>query len=157
SDPFALSVLGVMYSWGSYGLRACSRYSWRYRVNGASSFDYRSRKWPKDASGGYTRGQQVNIRWSHSQSNRGTAASFSASVNAGSSKYHHNTTDFNLQDKARNTLASGINYSKTWLNSPFSLSASANHSQDVSTGQVSIGLPTLSFNVSRITPFDSKN
>lgn len=157
SDHFDLSVLGEMYSLGSYGIRASSRYSWRYRFNGNFSFDYLRRKFPNDATGGYSLGKQFNIRWSHSQSNRGTGTNFSANVNAGSSKYYQNTTDFNLQDKARNTLASGINYSKTWLNSPFSLSASANHSQDVSTGQVSIGLPTLSFNVSRITPFDSKN
>ncbi|HYH55843.1 MAG TPA: putative LPS assembly protein LptD, partial [Anseongella sp.] len=157
NDHFDLSVLGEMYSLGSYGIRASSRYSWRYRFNGNFSFDYLRRKFPNDATGGYSLGKQFNIRWSHSQSNRGTGTNFSANVNAGSSKYYQNTTDFNLQDKARNTLASGINYSKTWLNTPFSLSASANHSQEVSTGQVSIGLPTLSFNVSRITPFDSKN
>src|SRR3546814_15704241 len=144
-----------MYSLGSYVVRAMSRYSWRYRFNGNFSFDYLRRKFPNDATGGYSLGKQFNIRWSHSQSNRGTGTNFSANVNAGSSKYYKNTTDFHLQNKAKNTLAYGINYSTTWMNTPFRLSSSANHSQDVYTGQVSIGSPTLLFNILLITPLKS--
>src|SRR5690606_11423163 len=157
SDHFDLSVLGEMYSLGSYGIRASSRYSWRYRFNGNFSFDYLRRKFPNDATGGYSLGKQFNIRWSHIQSNRGTGTNFSANVNAGSSKYYQNTKDFNLQYIAKNTPSLAFNISKICLNHHCRLSYSSNRSQAVFTGQVSIGLRTCSFNVSRITPIITKN
>ena len=54
-------------------------------------------------------------------------------------------------------MNSSISFSKSWEGTPFSLNGSMTHNQSLSTGIVSLGLPSISFNMSRIFPFDSKN
>jgi len=55
-----------------------------------------------------------------------------------------------------NTKQSSISYTKSWPNSPFNLSASVNHSQNSNTNGVSLTLPKVSLNMSRLTPFKRK-
>lgn len=156
-EHFDLSLLAQVYTLGSWGISARSTYNVRYRFNGGFSADYMNRKIPDPNTGESNQQTQFNIRWNHSQSSRGTGENFSASVNAGTSKYYQSQPIADIRERAQNTLSSSVSYSKTWQGTPFSLSASANHNQETNSGQMSLGFPTLSFNVARISPFDSKN
>ncbi|HLR38156.1 MAG TPA: putative LPS assembly protein LptD, partial [Chitinophagaceae bacterium] len=82
--------------------------------------------------------------------------SFSASVNAGTSSY----TRYNIRDaneRLNNILSSSISFSKRWKGSPFNLTLNANHSQNTSTKRINLTLPSLSFNMSTIYPFQPQD
>ena len=52
---------------------------------------------------------------------------------------------------------SSVSYSKSWEGTPFNLSVSVNHSQNVKNKTVSLNLPKVSFNAGRIYPLKRKN
>ena len=52
---------------------------------------------------------------------------------------------------------SSISYSKNWAGTPFSLSANMAVSQNSQNKTLSVTLPTVVFNVSRIYPFKQSN
>ncbi|HEY0679820.1 MAG TPA: putative LPS assembly protein LptD, partial [Chitinophagaceae bacterium] len=95
-----------------------------------------------------------NITWSHAMDNKarpGTA--FSASVNAGSTKFNqfvpnNPTTNFS------NQLNSSITYSKTWKTS--NLTLSANHPQNNNTRLITLHLPTIAYTLNTFYPFQRK-
>ena len=62
----------------------------------------------------------------------------------------------NLNDILATQTNSSISYSKNWAGTPFSLSANMAISQNSSNKTLSVTLPTLVFNVSRIYPFKRK-
>lgn len=81
---------------------------------------------------------------------------FNASVNIQTSSFNQ-FNSFDFQQRLNNTLRSSINYTRSFPDKPFRLSLSANHSQNNSTGSVSVELPRATFNVNRIQPFKREN
>jgi hypothetical protein len=64
---------------------------------------------------------------------------------------------YTVNERTNSQRQSSISYSKNWEGKPFNLSTSVNQSQNVSNKTVSLNLPKLSFNVSRIYPLKGKN
>ena len=64
-----------------------------------------------------------NVRWSHSQDSKASPNSrFTASVNLGSSKFFRESQNqFNVAQTQTNTFSSSINYSKTFVGTPFNM------------------------------------
>jgi hypothetical protein len=96
-----------------------------------------------------------NITWSHTVDSRARpGTSFSANVNAGSTKFNQFVVNNPVRNYS-NQLNSSITYSKTW-GAKYNLTASANHSQNNNTGLINLNLPTVGFTVNTLYPFQSK-
>ncbi len=158
NDYMDLTNMGTVYSKGSYELNTTMHYLKRYKYGGTVSLSYGSHNYGLQ---GDPPTKDFNITWSHSQDpNANPGSTFSASVNAGTSSFYRNSpgqNNYNLQALTQNNLRSSINYSKTWAGTPFNLSVGLSHSQDLTRKTVTLELPTLSFTMASISPFDSKD
>ena len=158
NDYLDLTSTGTLYSKGSYEVNETMRYLNRYKYSGNLSLTYSSTKTglPTDPAN-----KDFHIDWSHSQNpNANPGTTFTASVNAGTSGFaQHNgpTLGYNLNTLTENTLRSSIAYGKTWAGTPFNFTANLSHSQDLTQKTITLELPTFNFNMSTISPFDSKD
>ena len=156
SDYFDLALLGDYYTNGSYGLRAETSYSVRYKFKGSLAFRFENLINSQRGFPDYSRSTVYNIRWSHSQDAKSSPNSrFSASVNLGSSQYYQlSYNQLNTPNFLNNTLASSISYSKTFPAYPeVNINLTATHSQNTNTESINMTLPTLQASLERIFPF----
>jgi lipopolysaccharide assembly outer membrane protein LptD (OstA) len=157
NDYVDLTNMGTLYSKGSYEVSSSARYLSRYKYSGTVALSYSSTNYglPGDPAT-----KDFHIDWSHSQNpNSNPGTTFSASVNAGTSGFFKNnpaTEGYNLNNLTQSSLQSSIAYGKVWAGTPFNLTANLSHSQDLVNKTVTLELPTFSFNMSTISPFDSK-
>jgi hypothetical protein len=158
SDYADLTNMGTYYSNGSYEVSSALAYFNRYKYNGNLMLSYGSHNY---ALPGDPPTRDFNITWSHSQNpNAHPGSTFSASVNAGTSSFYQNnpaTYGYNLQQLTQNALRSSITYSKTWDDGKYNLTVGVSHSQDLTAKTVSLQLPTFTFSMATINPFDSKD
>jgi len=158
NDYLDLTTTATLYSKGSYEVNESMRYLSRYKYSGSLSLTYSSTKYglPTDPAN-----KDFHIDWSHSQNpNANPGTTFTASVNAGTSGFNqHNgpTLGYNLNTLTQNTLRSSIAYGKVWAGTPFNFTVNLSHSQDLTAKTVTLELPTFNFNMSTISPFDSKD
>ncbi|GGH05558.1 hypothetical protein GCM10007352_09390 [Mucilaginibacter phyllosphaerae] len=158
NDNLDLTTMATLYSKGSYEINTNARYLKRYKYGGSLTLSYGSHNY---GLAGDPAVKDFNITWSHQQDpNANPGTTFSASVNAGTSSFYRNSpgqNNYNLTQLTQNNLRSSISYGKTWPNSPFNLTVSLGHSQDLSKKTVTLELPTFSFNMATLSPFDSKS
>ena len=159
SDYMDLTVLGDVYSNGSWGTRISSNYNKRYRFNGSFSFNFENNINGIRGFDDYSKSNQFNLRWNHSQDSKANPnARFSASVNLGSSRFFQESQNqLNVSQTLTNTLSSSINYSKTFVGTPFNMNVTASHQQNTNTEAITMTLPSLTVNMNRIYPFAGKN
>jgi len=157
NDYIKLSVTGDLYSKGSSALYINSNYVKRYKYTGNFNFSYSNNRVTDDIEDNSTV-QDFRIMWSHSPQTRGTGR-FSAAVNAASATYNTNNlllpnTNPSVPrlDNTTRKLSSNVSYSKTF-GSQFSLGANVRLNQDLTTRQVDMALPDLTFNINNIYPF----
>jgi hypothetical protein len=81
---------------------------------------------------------------------------FSASVDLANPTFNTFNT-VNTNDYLQNTTTSTVSLDKRWLGTPFSMAASAYQSQNNITKDFTLSLPKVSFTMSRVFPFKSKN
>ena len=158
SDYLDLTVLGDAYSNGSWGLRTSSNYRKRYRFSGSFNFNFENNINGIRGFDDYSKANNFNIRWSHNQDAKANPNSrFKASVNLGSSKFFRESQNqFNISQTQTNTLNSSINYSKTFVGTPFNMNLTASHQQNTNTEKITMTLPSLTVNMNRIFPFAGK-
>ena len=159
NDYIDLTVLGDAWSNGSWGARINSNYKKRYRFNGNFSLNFENIINGIRGFDDFSKANNFNIRWSHSQDAKASPNSrFTASVNLGSSRFFRETLNqFNVSQSQTNTFNSSINYSKTFVGTPFNMNVTATHTQNTNTGNISMTLPSLNVNMNRIFPFAGKN
>ena len=159
SDYFDLTVLGDLYTNGSWGLRADSNYYVRYKFSGNFSVRFENIIQGIRGLSNYSKSSNFNLRWNHSQDTKSSPNSrFSASVNLGSSTYYRQSlNEFNNSQFLTNTLSSSISYYKKFVGTPFNINVTATHSQNTNTEQITMTLPSLQLNMDRIYPFAGKN
>ena len=150
-DNWDLSLLGDLYTNGSWALEARSNYFKRYKHKGA--FDVRYGITYQGIRGDSTTFSQYSdfkFVWRHEQDAKANPYSrFSADVNLQSRNY--NRTTLNRDDYFNSTTTSSINFS-TKLGTYFNLSASARESYNVQTGVMNIKLPSLSLSSITVYP-----
>ncbi len=152
-----LAVRGGIYTLGSWEASAASRYIKRYKYSGSFNVQYSNIKTGEKGEPDYIKQNNFRIQWSHSQDPKANPGStFSASVNFATSGYNKYSAT-NLNDILSTQTNSSIAYTKNWAGTPFSLSANMAVSQNSQNKSISVTLPTVVFNVSRIYPFKSKN
>jgi uncharacterized Rmd1/YagE family protein len=104
----------------------------------------------------YSKSTNYRLGWVYTQDAKASPGSrFSASVNMSSSGYDKNNS-YNVNEHVTTQRQSSVSYSKSWDGTPFNLSASMNHSQNVKNKTISLNLPKVSFNVGRIYPLKRK-
>ena len=157
NDYIDLSMLGTIYTNGTWLIDASSNYRRLYRYNGNFSFSYASNISGHQGLADYSKSANYHVVWSYNQDEKSMPGSrFSASVNMSSSGFDRNNS-YNVNDHINTQRQSSISYSKTWTGTPFNFSASLNQSQNVSNKTVSLNFPKANFNVSRIYPLKGKN
>ncbi len=170
SDNISLSFLGEIYSRGSWGLNMRSQYVKRYAYNG--NFDIRfNRRKSGDEGSSETIAEDFWIAWSHVPFSKGTGR-FSASVNAGTSKFnarnaigygapvgsstYGNTTNSDLYRRISPAFNSNISYSNVVRGLPINYSINARHDMNTTTGIMNLTLPDMNLSVNRLYPFKGK-
>ncbi|MCW9038197.1 MAG: putative LPS assembly protein LptD [Altibacter sp.] len=156
NDYLDLTVLGDYYTNGSYGLRGESSYLVRYKFRGNVSVRYENLINSERGFPDFSQSSVYNIRWSHTQDQKASPSStFSASVNLGSSRYFQQSINqTNNASALVNTLNSSVSYSKTFEGEPqVNFTLAGTHSQNTNTQEITMSLPNIDANVSRIFPF----
>jgi lipopolysaccharide assembly outer membrane protein LptD (OstA) len=155
NDYMNLKLLGSVYTLGSWEGSLQSQYRLRYKFDGSFNFRFSDNKFGDKGSDDFHDTKTYSIQWQHRQDPK-SGINFSASVNFTSSQANKYAPG-SISDFAQNQTNSSISYSKNWAGTPFSMSASIQHSQINRDTTVSFTLPSLSFNMSRINPFKFKN
>lgn len=161
NDYIDIALRGDIFTQGSWALRTASIYTKRYKFNGNLQLSYSKNIFGEKQDtlfGGYSKVTDFNLSWSHQQDPKNNPFStFNANINFGSSKYFSNNQ---VQDPARlmnSTLSSNIIWTKRFPLKPYSLTVSANHSQNTQTRRMIIALPQTVFNIPSFYPFKRKN
>lgn len=160
NDYVDLTVTGDLYTNGSYGFKAQSVYSKRYRFRGNINFRFENLITSQKGFDDYSRTTIYNLQLNHSQDPKANPNSrLSASVNLGSSQYFRNSLlQQNLPNTQVNNLSSSISYSKTFPAYPsVNLSLTATHNQNTNTNVVDVTLPTLQASMERIFPLAKRD
>lgn len=156
SQYIDLSVIGTIYTNGSWGLGLQSNYRKKYKYTGAFSFNTSKNFYSEKGLPDYSESSDWSLRWTHSQDAKANPYStFSASVDLSSANNnYYNAT--NINDIANQRKQSSISWSKKWPDSPFNLTAGFTHNQNSRDSSISLTLPNLNFRVSQIYPFRRK-
>ena len=151
SDYIDLEATGDIYSKGGFGLQLNSQYKKRYSYNGNFNMTYNQ----------FTSGTEEDslsskdfwVRWSHTPDSKGRNSRVSASVNAGTSSFNSNRTNSDIRVNQTAQFSSNVTYSRTFPGTPFNMTASMRHNQNVQSKEVRLTLPDFAFNVNRLFPF----
>ncbi len=162
SDYLKVTLLADLYTKGSSALKINLNYNNRYKYSGSLNFSYTSNRFT-DKVEDQTRSNDFLLNWSHSPKARGTSR-FSASVSIATNSFtSNNYLGVNAANSASNfasgpsrKLSSNVSFSKTFPGTPFSLGINMRHSQDITTRQVDLPIPDLTFNVNNLYPFKGK-
>ncbi|MGG9971885.1 putative LPS assembly protein LptD [Ferruginibacter sp. SUN002] len=156
SDNWDITLRGTLYSYGGWTMSVTPRYYKRYRYSGNFAVDYQRFKYNFKGDPDFTSNKTINIRWSHSADSKARpGVTFSANVNAGSSKFNSLVPNSPTRNFSNN-LYSTIQYSKTWKDKPYNIALSANHNQNTITKIINVTLPELTFNLNTQYPFRKK-
>jgi hypothetical protein len=156
NDYFDLALKGNIYTNGTWMVTAITNYNKLYRYSGNFSFSYANNISGHKGLPDYNKISNYKLGWTFTQDAKARPGSrFSASVNMSSSGYDK-TNSYTVAEHVTTQRQSSVSYSKNWEGTPFNLSVSANHSQNVRNKTVSLNLPKVSFNASRLYPFKGK-
>jgi hypothetical protein len=157
NEYFDLKVTGDIYSKGSWATKFLTSYRKRYRFSGSFGFDVSQNILGEKGFDDYSKSNSYWLNWSHMQDPKANPNStFQARLNLGSPNHNR----FNAQTVDRflsNSISSSVSYSKVWPGTPFSMSASMNHSQNNRDSSITVGFPKVALNMNRIYPFKRKN
>lgn len=156
NDYFDVTLRTNLYSYGGWSAFITPTYRKRYRYSGSFNLAYQHTKiLTDDPKNEFSTSRTFNITWSHSVDSRARpGTSFSASVNAGSTKFNRLVPNNNTLNYT-NQLNSSITYSKNW-EGKYNLTVSANHNQNNNTGIINLSLPNLSFTANTFYPFQKQ-
>ena len=156
NDYIDLSLLGDIYSKGSWGAGLIMNYKLRYKFNGSLSFKYNRNIFGYRGLSNFSSSNQYALRWKFTQDSKANPNStFSADVNMSSTDYDKYNS-YNVNNYMTSTKQSSVSYSYVFPNTPLSMSVALKHSQNSNTGSIDLTLPEFAFNMSRIYPFKRK-
>ncbi len=157
NDNWDVKLYGNVYSYGGWSANLNPTYRKRYHYSGAFNLSMQTTKVNFKGDPDYSKNKTYFLTWNHSVDSKARpGTTFSANVNAGSTRYNRlipNNTQLNFN----NQLGSSIAYSKTWAGKPYNLTVSANHNQNNATHLINVNLPDVGFSVNTLYPFQDKN
>lgn len=157
NDYMDMLFTGDIYSKGSWGAGLRTNYRIKYKMSGNLSFNFNKNVLGYQGFDNYENNQLYRFKWVHKQDPKAHPSfSFNASVDMSSSAYDKYNS-YNPSAYMTNTKQSSVNISKFWPGTPFSFNMALQHSQNNRDSTVTMTLPNISFNVSRIYPLKRKN
>jgi hypothetical protein len=143
-------LLMDVYTGGSWAARLGSNYNYRYRSKGSFNLSYQRQRQGFAGTPGFGLSNNFFVRWNHNQDPRARPNSrFSASVNFGSSGNFQQNLNSTQEEYLSNTFQSSVQWTGRVPRSPFSATISARHTQNSTTGNVQLTVPSLSLNMQR--------
>lgn len=153
SEYWDLALAGDIYTYGSWSLKATSRYKVRYKFSGSMNVNINQNVIGEKELPTFQSKKDFRVVWNHQQDPKASPnSSFTASVNFSTSSYNKYNEN-NVGDFLKNTKSSTINYTKRWPGTPFTFTANVKGSQNTSTSTVDLSLPLITFGMARQTPF----
>jgi len=159
NDNWDVTTRANIYTYGGWTLSINPKYFKRYKYQGNFNLELQNTRtlnstgFTKDE---FNKSRTFNIIWSHSQDTKAhPGTTFSASVNAGSTKFNENIPNNPIRNY-NNMLQSSISWSKTSLDGKYNLTVSATHNQNSNLRLQNISLPNIGFTVNTIYPFQKK-
>ncbi|MBN9298090.1 MAG: LPS-assembly protein LptD [Filimonas sp.] len=158
NDNWDVTTRADIYTYGGYKLVINPKYMERYKYSGNLNLSIQH---TKSVSTGLSKDEfditnTFMLNWSHTVDTRARpGTSFSANVNAGSTKFNQNVPN-NVSVNFQNQLYSSISYSKTWDDGKYNLTMSANHNQNNYSHLININVPTVNFTATTVYPFQKK-
>ncbi len=157
SDNVSAELTGDYYSKGSWGANFLTNYKKRYKFSGMLNTNYSVFKNGFKEFPNYAENSNFFIKWNHIQDPKARPNStFSANVNFGNSENYTNNFNSTGAEYLSTSFNSSISYAKSWAGKPFNLSMNAYHNQNTVTKSVTLRLPEVAFNMSRIYPLKRK-
>lgn len=165
NDYIDLALLGEIYTKGSWGLSAESSYRKRYKYSGSFYMSYLVTKLGDKGLPDYSLSKDFKLTWSHTQDAKANPyLSLSASVNFSTSSYDRNNQNSLYTSGSgtyaavnQNTKSSSVNITKTFPNSPFTISGTMTVSQTTRDSSISVTFPSMTITMSRVYPFKRKH
>jgi len=157
SDNVSTQLTGDYYTKGSWAGNMLTNYKKRYKFTGSFNTSYSVFKNGYKEFPNYSENSNFFVKWNHQQDPRARPNSvFSANVNFGNSENY--TNDFNSTGAQylSTSFNSTVSYKKAWTGKPFNLSINGYHSQNTLNKSVTVRLPEIAFNVSRLYPLKRK-
>jgi hypothetical protein len=163
-----------LYSYGSWRANFAPSYRVRYKYSGNFNLSYQNTKFAFKGDPDFSKNKSFFVTWSHSMDSKARpGVSFSANVNAGSSKYLSLVPNGALVNPGfggntqgggnymqpmnfTNQLSSSISYQKNWQGTPFNLAVNLNHNQNTATRVINLNLPDIALVMNTIYPFQPK-
>ncbi|MFM2138542.1 MAG: hypothetical protein RJA57_849 [Bacteroidota bacterium] len=156
SDYWDLKFYGNIYSYGGWSVNLNPTYYKRYRYRGSFNISLLNTKFNFKGDPDFLKNKSFAVNWNHSVDGKARpGTTFTANVNAGSTRYNQLVTN-NTQQNFQNQLSSSIAYSKSWAGKPYNLTMSANHNQNNVTRLINVSLPDMGFTVNTLYPFQKK-
>lgn len=158
SDNVDLALTGELYTKGSWGLRAQSTYTKRYKFNGSFNISYLKTILGEKGSPDYSKATNFQVLWSHTQDSKANPnMSLSASVNFTTSGYlRNNVTSYYSNAFTENTKSSTVNMTYRFPQSKWSLSTTLNISQRTQDSTLAVSFPNFNLTMSQTNPFKRK-
>lgn len=158
SDNMDLALTGELYTKGSWGLRAQSTYTKRYKFNGSFNISYLKTILGEKGSPDYSKATNFQVLWSHTQDSKANPnMTFSASVNFTTSGYlRNNVTSYYSNAFTENTKSSTVNMTYRFPQSKWSLSTTMNISQRTQDSTLAVSFPNFTLTMSQTNPFKRK-
>jgi len=157
SDNISTQITGDYYSKGSWAGNLLTNYKKRYKYTGALNTSFSVFKNSFKEFPNYSETQNFFIRWNHTQDPKAQPNSiFSANVNFGNSENYTNNFNSSGNQYLSTSFNSSVSYKKSFAGKPYSFSLNGSHSQNTLNKRVTVRLPELAFNVSRLYPFKRK-
>ena len=152
-DHANLSVLGDIYTRGSYRVSVRSDYRRRYLYNGNAELTWTDFAQEVPETGAIERDRLFRIAWTHNQDPKANPYhNLSGRIQFESSAFSR-LNFYDANNVLANTISSSLNYRRTWDDKPFQFTAALTQSQNLRSGQIDMTLPEASFVLQRIQPF----
>ena len=159
NDYMDLALTGDIYTKGTWAINGASSYVKRYKYRGSLSFSYRDDVTSEKGMPDYSSSKSMSLQWTHSQDSKSSPYSkLSGSVNFSTTSYNRSNIDnvYNVAVMSQNTKASSINFTKSFPESSWTLTANANVTQVTSDTTINMTLPSLSVASGTLYPFKRK-
>ncbi|MBO5951391.1 MAG: LPS-assembly protein LptD, partial [Bacteroidaceae bacterium] len=155
SDKFDLKLLGEVFTKGSWGVSAESKYKKRYRYSGNVYVSSLTTILGEKGLPDYSKSKDFKVRWTHRQDAKANPnQNFSASVNYATTNYERSnlTSMYNPALNSQSIRTSSVSYTSSFPDQTLNLSSSFNISQNMRDSTLSLTLPSLNISMSRIYP-----
>lgn len=174
NDYLDAKVWFDLYSYGTWRANFAPSYRLRYRYSGNFNISLQNTKFAFKGDPDYSNNRSFFVTWSHSMDSKARpGVTFSANVNAGSSKYLRLVPNGALINPGfsgspgrggnymqpmnfTNQLSSSISYQKSFTGTPFNLAVNLNHNQNTQSRIVQLNLPDVALVMNTVYPFQRK-